>query len=1678
MSVPPRTRLPSPLRRILLLSAVAVGATFAPSEAVAGNSTNLGDVAVTVNDGGVCGVYKLSAVDGSIIWGPQTTVTGHNCAVAVDQADLSVYVGMGVGGSGGSGTLSKFSSNGTSAGWSSGNIPGAGCDAPYAVYGMSVDTTSASPGVVMISGGCFGYMEKNSRVTGSSLWVDGTDDFGGNSAINPSNGQIYAVTGWGGSYDQLYSVATGGGVNTYGWSPDSGAGPELNPTDGSLYYASGTTLYQLSTASPGSSNWSVGMSALTCIGNIGVQPWLGGMIYAVDTCGGKVAVVNPITRAVVRSFTPATPPAVSAFDPLGGNIYLANSVSNTVQALDRYGNILWTSPSLAGNVMNIAAPRNTLGAPPLPPGCGMGYNVALSTTMGDYQSIQAALDALPKTLTANTCIVVRDTQTYIANSTVTVANFVNNGFSLTIEDDPSFVSSAPTLSPILTGGNAAVFSITNASVTIRGINISPSTNFKYGLFVSSANVVISSVNVQDAVGEITTAGIVLSSWTTVSYTSVTVGGSVTNGFWLPGSTATTVSYSTAVVTFLNNANDALWLNGASSNTFTVFTASNPYGYGVYADANSAYNTIQQSTMTSSSGANQPLYLSGAFSNTIKQSYMFNSAWGYAAQLANGAFSNTISLSTMTTAGIGGSGLYMNGASSNTITTSVANGPWFGVYLLNSSNYNTISYSTASTTNYGGVIFTNYSDSNTFTQSYIFSSGSRGAVFQTGAAGNTISWSTVTAVTGPYGVLLLASSDTISNSFVTAPAGEAVFEQYANGNTISYSTVTNGNSSYYAVNMQGASSNTITQSYIENTSLGGSAVDIDAGSSDNAISWSTVTGSGLAVYLNSSSNTISNSFMSAPGSYAAYFNPGSNYNTIIQSTMTTNNNGGSDGALYMNGAASNTIASCYIGNPLGNAVYLLASLNTISQTTMTTNSGFSAIFFNVGSASNVISGSFISNPSGYGAHLNTNANWNTISQTTMTSSVNGGGGFAISALSLFEASSNMITGDYIQGSTAAEVTGSTGTVIIDSVLVATNSAGAALQMDAGSNGLLLTGSTLFAKPGGAGVYLDKGESGLFVLSTNTISGGGYGIYAATMTPNSQLWITSNTIVSTTTIANNVYGLYLNGLTSGATIENNSVVWRAQGSMGAKGAFSLFSTTSQDLIISNNRFSEPGMITAGSYTGIYLEATSNSAFTFNDVFSTGTNFKNAFLLVAFDNSTQLTVNDNIFFSSFGVAGVGGSTATIEVLGPGTQASWSSDYNDYFSSASQAGAAGVMLTFEQGAAGAPTVYQGLPAWGVTGWDWLSISSNPFYANPGTGFEDFHPYSKEGRWDAGDQIRDIKDAAQSAVINGADPLQVAAILAQGDPNSSAPSQGSYGGTAQASMMFAPAYEGCSFVRKVGAAQTYHTITTALQSLPSVLPPGETCVIIEDIGPYAESVYVGNFTMSGSSLAIYGDLALMPKLTPPAGTAAITISNSSVSVSGITILPASANHISYGILVTSPNVAISNVSIQDPGPPAILAAGIVLSSWTTVSFTSMTLYGANAAGFWLAGSTGTEIFQSSAQINSSSQYALWLDGASSNTIENVYALNLAGGGASLDSGSNFNTVVYATATGGNTGGNGLKLAGAANNIVAYSILNGGGGFNTAGGGDGLFVNSASSNIFGYDLMSGGGGGASGSSGG
>lgn len=498
-----------------------------------------------------------------------------------------------------------------------------------------------------------------------------------------------------------------------------------------------------------------------------------------------------------------------------------------------------------------------------PAGCGYWLDVAQSG-IRDHSTIQEAVNALPTPLSTDTCIVIRDTQTY--SEQVTVRNLDNNDYRLRIMADPTFVSSAPAVNPPV--ASTAAFQIANASVTIAGINIISTNTVSYGILASSSSVNISSVNVISG-SKIGGAGIRVSSYSAVSFSSITV--QIANGLVITGLNSE-VSFST--MTSLSGY-AALYLIGSASNTVTRSYISNPSGYGAKLESGADLNTISDSTVASNSGY-YALYIADSDSNTVTRSYISNpGSSGYGAYLYSGADHNTIAYSTIASNSAGSISLYIGGSSSNTITRSFVSSPFgFGAWLNSVADYNTISDST------------------------------------------------ITSNALLYPTLYIENSNfnKVMNSLISNPAGTGAYLYVgADNNTISDSTMTSNAASKYALYIVGSGSNTVARSYISNTS--GHGAKLESGADYNTISDSTLTGNSLYAGLFitiSSSNTVQSSYIQ--GSTAAYIS-NSTGTFIGGSVLVTIDNGGS--GLWLAGGSVNLSlsSSTFTGGTQGAGIYL-------------------------------------------------------------------------------------------------------------------------------------------------------------------------------------------------------------------------------------------------------------------------------------------------------------------------------------------------------------------------------------------------------------------------------------------------------------------------------------------------------------------------------------------------------------------------------------------------------------------------------------------------------------------------------------------------------------------------------------------------------------------------------------
>jgi hypothetical protein len=863
---------------------------------------------------------------------------------------------------------------------------------------------------------------------------------------------------------------------------------------------------------------------------------------------------------------------------------------------------------------------------------------------------------------------------------------------------------------------------------------------------------------------------------------------------------------------------ALFLTGASSNSVNGSVLTNTAGFAAYFDNDSDLNTLSFSTASANSAASYALTFDASSTNTVTGIYAYN-ALGTAVFFTTGAMNNSVSGSTFAAKTAGYAGLISLNNSSNTFTGGVILNTAGTAVILSTTASNTLTKSSFTANSASGyALFLYNAASNTILTDYAYNALGTAVFFSTGAINNTVSGSTFAAKTAGYaGVISINnSSNTFVGSVVLNTAGNAVWLSTTNSNTFESSTFTANAASGYALYLFNSDSNTVDSSYAYNAL--GTSVYLSTNSFGNSLTQSTfpaktanffsllvtanssntftgilaANSAGGAVYFStsglnmidqssftanlassfalalaySSTNSVTNSYIANLAGIAALVSTNSVNNLIDASTVAAAVAGYP--ALFLVNNSSNSVADGVVSNTLGSAAYISStSLNTIFATTFTANAVGGKSLFLYNADSNTFSGIYAANAAGTSVYVSTNSAGNLFTQSRIYSNA-----ATFPALYLTQAANTVVDNTYVQGSTAMYVSASTGTYVGDSVLVATHTAGSAIELDLGSVGLSVSSSVLSAGSAGAAVYLAAGDGGLFMLSTNTLSGG-YGIYVGTPTAAAQLWVTSNTILPALSSVVNTYGIQLNGLSGGATVQNNAIYYRSPGSMGANTSYAFYANTSGasgSVLFNHNLINEPGMITAGAFYGAYLTNSDNVAFKFNDVYSSAPAAMNVFLLRAGEGSTNLIVKDNIFYSSFTAPGAGKSSATLVISDVASRVGFAGNYNDYFSSNAAMG-------FSWGG----TAAEGLSAWkAATAQESVSISSHPLWASVVAGSEDLHQLSFVGRFNPASGLFDFVDSAHSPGIDTGDPAEDA--TSETTPNGGIVNLGAYGGTAQAS--------------------------------------------------------------------------------------------------------------------------------------------------------------------------------------------------------------------------------------------------------------------------------------------------------
>jgi hypothetical protein len=1026
-----------------------------------------------------------------------------------------------------------------------------------------------------------------------------------------------------------------------------------------------------------------------------------------------------------------------------------------------------------------------------------------------------------------------------------------------------------------------------------------------------------------------------------------------------------------------------------------------------------HNTVTQTSVTIYSNSDA-LTVVGS-SNVLSSSYFASGA--EAARITGGY--NTITRSTITAFGsFGGSPAYYVGGVG-------AIGNVFSQGVIRSSGSTNIAY---------GALFDAPASSNTILQSTVAAYGpSSIGVYWNGVAGHTVWQSSVTGAF--YGVWdSTGAANTVARSTISS-GGVGVYLSATTADTVSQSVITSSATSQPALKMVGDAGTLVTQSVVAGQGYYGLLMIWSSSDTIQQSVLATNSGPSVVSVQGASSNTFNQDFLTNGTSVTGLALDGSaNGNTITQSTVNVSGIGAGSAAIRVtNTSSSNTVDHCSILSPGGSGVeFIGGSYNTVRASTITsqdTLNTFWGVHF-LSSSYNTVSQSVINHltgSSGYGVSFDQGANVSTLLESSVTASG--------VALTVSGASSTTVAGSGVFGATSITVNGSTGTTIRASTLYTNSTNGIALNFTGGSSNLWVTGSGFYSSGvQGVDALLDPYGGGSLVLSSNVFSGGGTCVVCvATQTAGSTVWITSNTFLPPFPTAGGLppsYGLLLRGLQTGATVEFNSIYYRSTGGTPSRIFYGMSLESSSGLLIDHNRVNQNAMLTlSGSFIPVSFAGVQNSSFKFNDVFSSGTyNYSAAPASLVQLFSSSVSVRDNIFAGY--IWNPSASSATVYAS---ADSGYLADYNDYFSTGA--------MNFVWG----PQSYA-FP-WGVaTGVDVHAAGGNPLWPGLVAGAEDFHPLSTAGRCINPPLCSNhVTDAVDSPTIDLADPAE--SYTAEPAPNGSRANQGSTGQSAEASQTQTAA-GACPVVRKVcrTGACSYPSIQSAVNSLPNPLT-GYSCVSIQDSATYAEQVTVQNFTMNGSSIAIYAASGFAPIVNPPAGSsAAFMIVNASVSVSGFNIVP--SNPLTYGVYVSSTYVSLNGVNIADASGK-INGSGVVASSWTTIAYTTVTVGNANA--FLLPGSTMTTISYSSATANGSfPKVALNINGASNNTFTSLAVTNGAGQGVSVLY-SNYNSFSGLTVLSGGSSNMAFYLAYSNYNALTNVASNSPGGY-------GFYSNNASFN--------------------
>jgi hypothetical protein len=306
---------------------------------------------------------------------------------------------------------------------------------------------------------------------------------------------------------------------------------------------------------------------------------------------------------------------------------------------------------------------------------------------------------------------------------------------------------------------------------------------------------------------------------------------------------------------------ALRISGGSGNAVTGCYMYSEGGYGLLLGNNSPTerNTVSASTITSDSPSLSAADFRYASNNTLSGNLIYHPA-GHGVEIEAGSYGNTLSSNLITGNSAGKYAVSVNGVSSNTVADCViSNPPGYGVQFLGGASHNLVLRSTIAVNSVYSGYGVDASSFNALAESYVSNPSGYGALIGYGAASNLVSSSTLRSASASHFALKLvsASSNTVSDSLLSNPAGTAYTSVFGYGNALARSTAASSAAPYPAAFLDACSGETVTASLLR----GAGALHV-RDSSFTAVSHSVLAATaaaGIGLRLD------------APGTFASSFN---------------------------------------------------------------------------------------------------------------------------------------------------------------------------------------------------------------------------------------------------------------------------------------------------------------------------------------------------------------------------------------------------------------------------------------------------------------------------------------------------------------------------------------------------------------------------------------------------------------------------------------------------------------------------------------------------------------------------------------------------------------------------------------------------------------------------------------